>query len=72
MEESFNAFIVDIDSLLKITNRHIVILHILVHQATLNIHSLVFWELLHHPRKLIQRILELTCAPKHQALVKHR
>lgn len=72
MEKCLDTFIIDVNSLLEISDRHVVVLHILVDETPLDVDGLIFWKLLHHPLELVQSILEFTRASKHQPLVEHR
>jgi hypothetical protein len=72
VKESLNALVVFTDGLLEVLNRHLVIGHVLVDEPTLNIHGLVFGQLLHNSSELIECLLKLASAPEHESLVEHR
>ena len=65
------VFWIDFDSLFEVLNRILMVTHVLVHQAPLNIDSLIVSQVLLHVRELSQRLMKPLCPSIHQAEMEH-
>lgn len=72
MEIGLDALIVNINRMLEILNSFVVVIHILIHQATLNINGFVIGQLLHHFWELSESFAIFTRSSEHQTLMEHR
>ena len=72
MEVRLGVFWLNFDSCLEILNRILMVAHVLVNQATLNVDCLVVGQKLLHLGKLLECLMELLCSSVHEAKMEHR
>ena len=66
------VFRLENDRLFEISNRVLVVAHILVNETALDVDCLVVDEQLLHPSELLECLMKFLGAPIHQTQVEHR
>ena len=72
MEVRLGVFWLNFDSCLEILNCILMVTHVLINQATLNVNCLVVGQKLLHLGKLLECLMELLCSSVHEAKMEHR